>query len=413
MAYPWNPTDFGDIPVSGRWGTSSITDTYATHIDYLGQGGYQAYDTVANRDTITAARRAFGMAVSCADTNIVYRLCNVAMGGNSNTLTDNLNWIPFAGGGALALETNGVVNGSSVLLNLVAGANMTITDDGFGDITFDSAGGAASLTTSYVGFGDGSNLLTGSKAFTYDTTGSYLAFAKTQHTTDDIFNALPYYVSGGDLRSQANGSFYEMDDASKRFRLYTGSAFGVARWFEVNMLTARLEGGDLDNTNKHTKWILDDSNSLFSVDYGATIKQHWMSVHNVGLTQWGATSLGVDNLAAPNAVNGKNVYFPLNLIAGTAVVDILLKYNGAAAGVGLNWDFQKRDETSAIAATYTSIQTGTSTNHGTITTSIALTSPELIDNQHSYQLVLQAVTPGIADVVKLYSCGWDAYIQGI
>lgn len=42
---------------------------------------------------------------------------------------------------SLALETNGTPNGDQTLLNLVAGTNMTITDDGFGNITFDASGG--------------------------------------------------------------------------------------------------------------------------------------------------------------------------------------------------------------------------------------------------------------------------------
>ena len=40
----------------------------------------------------------------------------------------------------LALETNGTPNGNQALLNLVAGTNMTITDDGLGNITFDATG---------------------------------------------------------------------------------------------------------------------------------------------------------------------------------------------------------------------------------------------------------------------------------
>jgi hypothetical protein len=39
----------------------------------------------------------------------------------------------------LALETNGTPNGNQTLLNLVAGTNMTITDDGLGNITFDAS----------------------------------------------------------------------------------------------------------------------------------------------------------------------------------------------------------------------------------------------------------------------------------
>lgn len=44
------------------------------------------------------------------------------------------------GGGGPALQTNGTPNGSQALLNLKAGANMTLTDDGVGGITFDASG---------------------------------------------------------------------------------------------------------------------------------------------------------------------------------------------------------------------------------------------------------------------------------
>jgi hypothetical protein len=41
----------------------------------------------------------------------------------------------------IVLETNSVTNPTQTLLNLVAGTNMTITDDSLGNITFDATGG--------------------------------------------------------------------------------------------------------------------------------------------------------------------------------------------------------------------------------------------------------------------------------
>jgi hypothetical protein len=43
-------------------------------------------------------------------------------------------------GTSLTLENNGVANGDQLLLNLVAGSNVSISDDGLGDITISSAG---------------------------------------------------------------------------------------------------------------------------------------------------------------------------------------------------------------------------------------------------------------------------------
>ena len=49
-------------------------------------------------------------------------------------------------GAPLTLQTNGTNNGSQSLLNLVAGTNMTITDNGSGSITFASTGGSSGIT---------------------------------------------------------------------------------------------------------------------------------------------------------------------------------------------------------------------------------------------------------------------------
>jgi hypothetical protein len=46
----------------------------------------------------------------------------------------------------LLLQTNSVDNPTQTLLNLIAGTNMTITDDGLGNITFDATGGGGTYT---------------------------------------------------------------------------------------------------------------------------------------------------------------------------------------------------------------------------------------------------------------------------
>lgn len=47
----------------------------------------------------------------------------------------------------IVLETNSVLNGSQVLLNLHAGTNITLTDNGSGTITIDATGGASGVTS--------------------------------------------------------------------------------------------------------------------------------------------------------------------------------------------------------------------------------------------------------------------------
>lgn len=103
MAYPT-----GAIPLTGSIGTTDVTDTFATHQDYLGHGGHTAIASTTARNAITADRRAFGMTVTLQDSNPVqtYVLANIAMGGASNTLTDNSNWI---------LEGSGAVSGTGTI----------------------------------------------------------------------------------------------------------------------------------------------------------------------------------------------------------------------------------------------------------------------------------------------------------
>lgn len=53
-------------------------------------------------------------------------------------------------GSSITLETNGVSNGSQTLLNLVAGANVTIVDGGSGSITISATGGGSGSGFEYL-----------------------------------------------------------------------------------------------------------------------------------------------------------------------------------------------------------------------------------------------------------------------
>jgi len=104
MSYP-----NGSIQVTGSIGTTCCTDTYATHLDYLGYGGARSIDTLADMCGITPERRQFGMTVnvfaeSCSTNNGTYVLANSCTGGVDNNICNNANWIPiqcstFGGGG--------------------------------------------------------------------------------------------------------------------------------------------------------------------------------------------------------------------------------------------------------------------------------------------------------------------------
>ncbi len=105
---------------------------------------------------------------------------------SADELADEINTylitIPGGGGGGIDLETNGIPNGDQTKLNLVEGTNVTITDDGLGNVTIDAAGGGGGITelTGDVTAGPGSgsvaatlasNLKTGSFGVTADGVG--------------------------------------------------------------------------------------------------------------------------------------------------------------------------------------------------------------------------------------------------
>ena len=68
---------------------------------------------------------------------------------SADELADEINTylitIPGGGGGGIDLETNGIPNGDQTKLNLVEGTNVTITDDGLGNVTIDAAGGGGGI----------------------------------------------------------------------------------------------------------------------------------------------------------------------------------------------------------------------------------------------------------------------------
>lgn len=106
------PYPSGSVGLTSNIGTTGSGDTFPTHLDYLGKGGHRTVATITERDAITEARRSFGMLVTVnADpvpaNNKTYQLCNVAMGGNNNSLnpnptpplpSSNLNWREFSTG---------------------------------------------------------------------------------------------------------------------------------------------------------------------------------------------------------------------------------------------------------------------------------------------------------------------------
>lgn len=75
-------------------------DTYPTHTDIYGKGGYVSVDTVVDRNSISLYRQKVGMSVYVTETSTVYTLNEV-----SDTLTD-ANWSAFTVDGGVTTVTS-------------------------------------------------------------------------------------------------------------------------------------------------------------------------------------------------------------------------------------------------------------------------------------------------------------------
>lgn len=112
-------------------------------------------------------------------------------------------------GKSIKLQTNGTDNGNQSILDLVAGTNMSITDDGTGSVTFDASGGLASVTTDATLIGDGT---AGSPL------GLHLSNANTWHTTttftpeDSAHTAV--IIRGAASQSVNSFEFYNANNAN-------------------------------------------------------------------------------------------------------------------------------------------------------------------------------------------------------
>ena len=89
----------GSVPLTGKVAPTDDTDTFATHVDIYGEGGYMTVANTTERDAITSERRKQGMAVVVNDTNEMYIL--------QDGVT-NADWVLFSGGGDLAIEYEGL-----------------------------------------------------------------------------------------------------------------------------------------------------------------------------------------------------------------------------------------------------------------------------------------------------------------
>ena len=136
----------GSVPLTGKVAPTDTTDTFATHMDIYGEGGYMTVADQTEREAITTERRKQGMAVYQNDTNVLY----VLKDGVTNS-----DWVIFFGGGSLAIEDEGTqLTAAAASIDFV-GAGVIATTSG-DDVTVTIPGGAGPAYNWIIGDGSAS-----------------------------------------------------------------------------------------------------------------------------------------------------------------------------------------------------------------------------------------------------------------
>lgn len=156
-------------------------------------------------------------------------------------------------GGGIELKTNGVANGSQSLLNLMAGTNVTLTDDGVGSVTINANGGGSSER-----FGIEDNLGTQDRSvdmqsndFSIDNYGDFY-FGHYGSSELELYNDPAYsgvYITATEPVSQNSSAYLNMeaDDELSTIDLSSRSPNNTN---SISTLSFNNNGADVDNSSQ-------------------------------------------------------------------------------------------------------------------------------------------------------------------
>ena len=187
----------GSVPLTGKVAPTDTTDTFATHVDIYGEGGYMTVADQTEREAITTERRKQGMAVFQNDTNEMYIL--------QDGVT-NADWVLFSGGSG-ASDLQSVLEGGSQFAkpNGYTGGVLSINYSG---VTSDPSD-PTSNTTGILIDGNSTGTNTGENLVIATSGSADAGFIKLHAQNTNSFPTVPYArleVNQGSIVIDSNAS---------------------------------------------------------------------------------------------------------------------------------------------------------------------------------------------------------------
>lgn len=189
-------------------------------------------------------------------------------------------------------------------------------------------GGTPSLTATQVGYGDGSNLLTGEPAFTYDATNNKLTVdriglpGQSTEPAGAVSNGDIYYDSTIlDHRARINGLWSNLTRPTSTTIDVTSSPYTVTEADRNTIIYVDTSAGDVDidiSPDLSVDWtctfindgsgnvnIVPGGSTFIGVDTVCSTQYGWFTLtYRGGLTYYGAGALGTSGISVLDVANG-------------------------------------------------------------------------------------------------------------